>query len=131
MVKKVRKSDADWRKILGADRYARLREAETEQPFSGEYCDSKAAGTYVCGGCGAPLFESTAKFDAGCGWPSFSATRDETAVGTRRDASHGMVRTEIVCTSCDGHLGHVFKDGPAPTGLRYCVNSLSISLETD
>jgi peptide-methionine (R)-S-oxide reductase len=131
MVKKVRKTDNEWLKMLGAERYKILREAGTETPFSGEYCDTKRAGTYVCGGCGAPLFESSAKFDSGCGWPSFFAARDTEGVATRRDSSHGSLRTEILCAACNGHLGHVFKDGPEPTGLRYCVNSLSISLETD
>ena len=129
MVKKVKKSESSWREELSAEAFQVLREKGTERPFSGELCDTFTPGTYVCAGCGMGLFESAAKFDAGCGWPSFSESANPDVVATAVDASHGRVRTEILCAACDGHLGHVFDDGPTETGLRYCVNSLAIKLE--
>lgn len=126
---KVHKSEEQWRRELTPMQYAVLREKATERPFTGEYEHEETEGTYVCAGCGQPLFGSEAKFDSGCGWPSFTAPIEDANVDEERDFTHGMVRTEILCSKCDGHLGHVFPDGPGPTGLRYCVNSASLKLE--
>ena len=126
---KVNKSDAEWRAQLTPEQYAVLRRAGTERAGSGEYADAKDAGVYLCAGCGAPLFRSDTKYESGTGWPSFWEPVSPDAVAERSDESHGMVRTEVLCAACDGHLGHVFPDGPPPTGRRYCMNSLALKLE--
>jgi peptide-methionine (R)-S-oxide reductase len=123
---KVEKSDQEWETCLTPEEYQILREKGTELAFTGEYYKHKEKGTYVCAGCGNGLFSSDTKYDSGSGWPAFFDALDKTKVNTKSDISYGMVRTEITCAKCDSHLGHVFKDGPKPTGLRYCVNSLAL-----
>ena len=127
----VRKTDEEWRRELTPEQYAVLREKATERPWSGEYAETKDPGTYRCAGCGAELFRSETKFESGTGWPSFYEPAGADAVETERDWSLLIPRTEILCAACGGHLGHVFSDGPAPTGLRYCVNSCALRLEPE
>ena len=129
MAPRVQKSDAEWRAELTPAQYHILREKGTERAFTGEYEHSKQAGEYRCAGCGKVLFRSEEKFDSGSGWPSFSAPASDTSVESEEDRSYGMIRTEVKCTDCGGHLGHVFDDGPRPTGLRYCINSAALKLE--
>ncbi|WP_461481247.1 peptide-methionine (R)-S-oxide reductase MsrB [Porticoccus sp.] len=121
--------DEQWRARLSPEEYRICRQKGTERPFSGEYCHEKAAGTYCCRCCGQPLFDSDSKYDSGSGWPSFYRGIEDADIAEHRDMSHGMARTEITCSHCGCHLGHVFEDGPAPTGLRYCVNSASLALK--
>lgn len=128
---KITKSDAEWRQQLSDEQYHVTRQKGTERPFTGEYWDTTTPGTYVCVGCGQPLFSSETKFDAHCGWPSFYQPLEEENVAEEADNSHFMRRTEVLCSKCDAHLGHVFTDGPAPTGLRYCMNSASLTLVKD
>ncbi len=126
----VVKTEEEWRKVLGPEAYRVLREKGTERPFTSEFETTWDAGIYVCKGCGAELFESKTKFDAGCGWPSFYQSIDKSAVKEIIDRSHGMIRTEVVCAACGGHLGHVFNDGyDQPTGLRYCINGVSLGFK--
>ena len=130
-MEKLQKSEQEWRSELSPEEYHVLREQGTERAFTGAYWDEKTPGVYRCRGCGQELFHSDTKFDSGTGWPSFFDPMDSDAVETRPDNSHFMRRTEVVCARCGGHLGHVFNDGPNPTGLRYCINSCSLDLDPD
>jgi peptide-methionine (R)-S-oxide reductase len=131
MTQKLRRPDSEWKKLLTENQFYVTRQKGTEPPFTGEYEDTQTPGTYKCVCCGQPLFRSETKFDSGCGWPSFYSPLNEEVVETEMDSSHGMRRVEIKCSRCDAHLGHVFEDGPQPTGLRYCVNSASLNLEEE
>lgn len=126
---RIVKSDAEWRRALTPEQYRILREKGTERAFTGEYYHNQVAGTYLCAACGQALFSSETKYESGSGWPSYWQPVVPDAVETRRDLSHFMVRTEVTCSRCGGHLGHVFDDGPRPTGLRYCINSAALQFE--
>ncbi len=128
MARRIVKTDQEWREQLTPEQYRVVRLKGTERPFAGEYHKTRDKGVYQCAACGSPLFSSEAKYDSGTGWPSFWAPIDEDAVGYQKDSSLGMHRTEVLCAACDAHLGHVFEDGPHPTGKRYCVNSISLHL---
>lgn len=127
-MEKIRKSNEEWRRSLTPEQYRILREKGTERAFTGQYTDTKTPGVYLCSACGLELFPSETKFESGCGWPSFYDPAVKENVEEVEDRSHGMVRTEVNCARCGGHLGHVFPDGPNPTGLRYCINSASLRL---
>lgn len=126
---KIEKSDAEWKKILTPAQFSVLREKGTERPFTGEYWNTFEKGVYKCAACGEILFKSDAKFDAGCGWPSFYEAIDKSKIEEKDDFTLGMHRVEVLCKKCGGHLGHIFPDGPKPTGQRYCINSVSIKFE--
>lgn len=129
MSSKVVKTEEEWREVLTPGQFEILRRKGTERPFTGEYNDFKGKGTFACAGCGAALFSSDAKFDSGTGWPSFYQPQDPEGIDEEADTSYGMVRTEVLCSACGGHLGHLFPDGPLPTGMRYCINSAALRFE--
>jgi peptide-methionine (R)-S-oxide reductase len=131
MKQKIEKPDDEWREQLDSEQFRICRQKGTEAPFTGKYYATKTDGVYRCACCGEALFDSASKYDSGSGWPSFFKALNDDAVEQDRDTSHGMVRTEIHCAKCNSHLGHLFPDGPQPTGLRYCINSASLSLDTD
>lgn len=124
--KRVEKSDEEWKKVLTKEQFDVARKKGTERPFTGEYCEAHEAGLYACRCCGTLLFDSTLKFDSGTGWPSFTQPHESNVVAYHKDTSYGMTRVEVLCNVCDAHLGHIFPDGPKPSGLRYCINSASI-----
>ncbi len=128
-MEKLIKSEEEWKKELTPEQYRILREKGTERAFTGEYWDNHEEGIYVCAGCGEPLFHSNTKFDSGSGWPSYYAALNERNIEEQRDLSFGMIRTEVHCAKCGGHLGHLFDDGPKPTGMRYCINSGSLKFK--
>jgi peptide-methionine (R)-S-oxide reductase len=130
-LEKINKSDSEWKEILSEEEFRVTRKKGTEPPFRGEYNNNKNKGTYTCRCCGLPLFDSDTKYDSGSGWPSFFAPLEEDNIEEHRDLSHGMIRTEVTCKRCGCHLGHLFTDGPKPTGLRYCINSVSLKFEED
>jgi peptide-methionine (R)-S-oxide reductase len=128
-MEKIQRSDEEWRSSLTPEQYQILRRKGTERPFTGQYAETKTPGVYRCAGCGLELFDSGSKFNSGCGWPSFYAAKEAGHIEEHEDRSHGMIRTEVTCSRCGGHLGHLFPDGPRPTGLRYCINSAALQLE--
>jgi peptide-methionine (R)-S-oxide reductase len=131
LAQKIVKTEAQWRAELTPEQYHVLREKGTERPYTGEFDHTFEQGTYTCAGCGTQLFSSDAKYDSGCGWPAFYAPAGEDAIEEETDVSYGMTRTEVMCAACGGHLGHVFPDGPQPTGLRYCINSAALKLDEE
>lgn len=128
-IEKIEKTDAEWKELLSPEVYHIMREHGTERAFTGPYVDNHESGTYVCAACQLPLFDAETKFESGTGWPSFYAPINDQNVGEHTDNSYGMMRTEVVCNRCDGHLGHVFDDGPKPTGLRFCINGNALQFE--